>query len=475
MGEIDLLLANHRTTDFSAPSNAGKSELVNSIYGADHLQMTSDFFHNKAWHRYDGQQILKRIIAASLLVFTLALMSAGLSSEANANSKYAAFVYLPETGEVLHQYRADRKLYPASLTKMMTLYMLFDQLEQGKVSLSTRMKVSRRAAGQAPSKLGLKRGSSITVKDAIFALVTKSANDVATVVAEHIGGTEIKFAQLMTKKARSLGMKRTTFMNASGLPNRKQKSTARDMGKLGKALLVDFPQYYHYFETRKFRYGKRNYKNHNNLLGRIKGVDGIKTGYTNASGFNLVSSAERNGQRVIAVVFGGRTAKRRDRQVHKLLDRAFTKLAARGDLVRYAKVPTPAINPIRQRAFLAALPKPQEKPAINALAAFVGASKTQPPKSPPHSGRHDWAIQVGAYADFTRARDAVIDATEEAPKLLRGGTVQIEPHLAQGGRLYRARISDVSKYAALGACDVLKQRNKVCLPIPPNSEVALAD
>ena len=247
-------------------------------------------------------------------------------TSAPAQAKYAAVVVDAETGEVLHARNSNTRRYPASLVKMMTLYMVFDALEKGELKLNQRLRVSRRAAGMPPSKLGLRRGQSIRVKDAILALVTKSANDVAVVVAEALGRTESQFAKKMTKKARRLGMKRTTFRNASGLPNRKQLSTARDMATLARALIRDFPQHYHYFNTKSFKYKGRRYRNHNKLLRTYKGADGIKTGYIRAAGYNLVASSVRNGRRVIAVVFGGKTSRSRNRHTATLLDRGFKRL-----------------------------------------------------------------------------------------------------------------------------------------------------
>ncbi len=251
---------------------------------------------------------LVRVIAAVLLIV--------LPSAAVAANIYASIVVEAETGRVLHEAYADSKRYPASLTKMMTLYMLFEALEQGKLTLDTPMKVSRRAAGQAPTRLGFAPGSTVTVVDAINALVTKSANDVAAVVAEHLAGKEYLFAVKMTKKARAVGMSKTTFRNASGLPNSKQVSTARDMAILSARLFKDFPQHYSYFSRPKFTYAGKTYCSHNNLLSNYEGADGIKTGYTRASGFNLAASAERNGgHRLIGVVLGGRSVRTRDRHI----------------------------------------------------------------------------------------------------------------------------------------------------------------
>ena len=264
-----------------------------------------------------------------------------------AQAKYAAYVVDTETGDVLYSINQHTRNYPASLTKIMTLYMTFEALDQGKVKLGDRIKVSKRAAGQPPSKLGLKRGSTIKLEHAILALVTKSANDAATALAEHLGGTEIKFARKMTKRAHKLGMTRTNFANASGLPNRAQLSTAHDMAVLGQRISEDFPHYYHYFSRKNFSYGGKKYKNHNGLLGQYKGTDGIKTGYIRASGFNLVASVEREGRRLIGVVFGGKTGKSRDRHMRKILDKSFAK-AKSGTRTKFAAIARKA--PVRENA-----------------------------------------------------------------------------------------------------------------------------
>ncbi len=263
-----------------------------------------------------SKTFLKASIAAFAMTSLVSLMPA-------AAEKYASIVVDMETDEVLHARHADAPRYPASLTKSMTLYMLFDALKAGEVSLHEKMTVSRNAASQPPSSLRLRVGSQITVRDAIHALITKSANDVAVVVAERLGGSEKRFATLMTAEARAMGMARTTFRNASGLPDSQQLSTARDMAVLAERLLEDHADYYGYFAETKFSWGRNNYKNHNRLIGRVEGVDGIKTGYTRASGFNLMASAKRSGRRVIAIMYGGSTARSRDQHVTDLIEAAY--------------------------------------------------------------------------------------------------------------------------------------------------------
>ena len=243
-----------------------------------------------------------------------------------AGPNYSSIVVDAETGRVLHEVNADVVSYPASLTKMMTLYLLFDALERGEVRMTTPMPVSAHAVAQAPSKLNLVRGRAITVDQAIDAIVTLSANDVAVVIAEYLGGTEEKFAEKMTAAAHAMGMIHTHFHNASGLPDAEQLSTARDMAILGKHLIHDHPEYYPLFSRMDFSYGGRSIHTHNHVLENYAGADGIKTGYTTASGYNLVSSAVRDGHRIIAVVFGGATAQSRDRHMEDLLDQGFAML-----------------------------------------------------------------------------------------------------------------------------------------------------
>lgn len=237
------------------------------------------------------------------------------------SSKYAAIVVDARTGRELYSVAADLQRYPASLTKMMTVYMLFEALDSGKLSKSSPIVFSRYASGRPPSKLGVKAGQSISVDTAIRALIVKSGNDVATAVAEKLGGSETNFAGMMTSKARSLGMSRTTFRNASGLPDSQQRTTARDMARLSLALRKRFPHHYHYFSLRSFTYNGRTIRGHNKVLGKIPGADGLKTGYIRASGFNLATSVNRSGRKVVAVVMGGNSAKSRNDHMVALVRR----------------------------------------------------------------------------------------------------------------------------------------------------------
>ena len=286
----------------------------------------------------------KMRMAAGALV---ALVALGAAAPAMAQDRYAAIVMDARTNEVLLEDQADEARFPASLTKMMTLYMLFESIERGDLTLDTRLTASRNAARQPPSRLGLacsrRRGcDSITVDQAIRALAVQSANDVAVMVAERLGGTESRFSANMTARARELGMSNTRFANASGLPDTAHRTTARDMATLSLALWRDFPEYYHYFQTPSFAWRRTSGRNHNRLLGSVDGVDGIKTGYTRASGFNLATMTERGGRRVIVVVLGGETAAARDAQVAYLIEGAYQEYARREDpnAAQFASLPT---------------------------------------------------------------------------------------------------------------------------------------
>jgi len=265
--------------------------------------------------------------------------SAGNYASPTDPSKDAALVIDGVTGKVLYARNQDELRHPASLTKMMTLYLLFDALKKGQVTLSTPLAVSAHAAAQKPTNLHLSRGDSITVEQAIKAIVVRSANDVAVAIAEALGGSEAHFAEMMTAKARALGMRNTFYHNASGLPDNLQITTAEDLGILARHLAYDFPQYFHYFATPAFSYRGVEYPTHDNLIGRYRGADGIKTGYTGASGFNLVSSVVRDNVHVIGIVMGGRTARKRDKEMVQLLDNAFAAISQNPTLVARAQVP----------------------------------------------------------------------------------------------------------------------------------------
>ena len=372
-------------------------------------------------------------LAGALSAIALAAAVSGATTPAQA--RYAAIVIEADTGRVLHAVNADTRNYPASLTKMMTLYLLFERIQQKRLALGDRLRVSRRAANRAPSKLGLRKGQRIVVRDVIGTLVTKSANDAASVVAEAIGGNERRFARMMTAKARELGMSRTNFRNASGLPDRRQTSTARDMARLANALLRNFPRQYPYFRLRSYRYDGRNYRNHNRLLRSYQGMDGIKTGYTRASGFNIASSAMRDGKRLIAVVFGGKSARWRDRHVARLLSRGFAALEKPDHGIRVIRgrpVPVPKAKPIRRLVNKAPL----------------------------------WSIEVGRFHQFALAHRAITKAAHIVPSLV-STPIAILSDEGKGGRtIFRPQIMGLSEAGARRSCDVLLRRNFNCLPLP---------
>ncbi len=383
--------------------------------------------------------------AVAAIIVTLVLVFGITALPHAAQAKYASFVMDANTGRVLHAVNADTRNYPASLTKMMTLYLVFEALKQGQIHADTVWTASRQVARQPASKLGLKRGDKLTVRDAVLALVTKSANDVATLVAENLAGSERDFALVMTAKARKLGMNSTTFRNASGLPNRGQLSTARDMAVLAQALLRDFPEYYRVFSTVKFKYGDRNYKNHNKLLTSYEGTDGIKTGYIRASGFNLVASVKRGNQRLIGVVFGGDSASRRNRHMVSLLDKGFRILNG-------------------NEAMASAGSNTSQTTQVASAANVVGID--------PKLG---WGIQVGAFADQNRARSYAHEISAIVPKLLNTGFVTVEPLEKKSGKiLYRSRIHNIPKKQAYKACKILERKNINCLEVRLTKEQQVA-
>lgn len=277
--------------------------------------------------------------ALAAIAFTLLALSPVAVQAAKVPRAYAGIVVDAKSGEVLYESDADEYRYPASVTKVMTLYVLFQELEAGKIKLGDKMKVSKHAAAAVPTKLGLKSGSTISVENAIKALVTLSANDMARVIAEYVSGSESAFAKRMTATAKALGMKRTTYANASGLPDGRQVTTARDQAILAAAVYEHFPKYYEYFQTTSFTYGKRTYRNHNNLLGK-NGVDGIKTGYINASGYNLMTAARTGGKHIVVIGFGFNKGATRDAKVRELVNKYLPK-ARSGSYLQVAKIPEP--------------------------------------------------------------------------------------------------------------------------------------
>lgn len=413
---------------------------------------------------------------ALVLAFALALPVLGIAA-LPANARYAAIVVDADSGQVLFNDHAENTNFPASLTKMMTLYLAFEALGQGRLTFETRLPVSARAASRAPTKLNLGAGQHIAVKDAILGLVTKSANDAATVLAEALGGSESKFAQLMTEEARRLGMRRTVFRNASGLPDRLQVSTARDLAILARALIKRFPQHYDYFATREFSFRGDVHRNHNRLLESYPGVDGLKTGFTIASGFNLAASAVRDGRRLIVVVMGGNTARERDRAVVKLFDRAFGAIA-RGSNALPQKEPRMAALPLPPAR---TIPRPVPKPML--ADAGIGPAEARLHAAPglpadlamadPTTATGDtggsWAAQVGAFSAQAQAKKAAALAARSVPEYLRKAKIVVESVRTEGGLLHRARFVGLSEDDARSVCAALTKKNLDCIAVPPEN------
>ncbi|TPN39497.1 D-alanyl-D-alanine carboxypeptidase [Mesorhizobium sp. B2-3-3] len=451
-----------------------------------------------------------------IIAMAMTFVVAGAASSLAARS--SAIVVDAKTGKVLYSADANGRRYPASLTKMMTLYLTFEAMAAGKIGKNSPVVFSAKASAEAPTKLGVKPGGSVTVETAILSIVTKSANDSATALGEMLGGNETNFARMMTAKARQLGMNGTVFRNANGLPDPGQFTTARDMATLGIALREHFPQYYGYFSQRSFLYGRQRINGHNRLLGRIKGVDGIKTGYTRASGFNLVSSVSDGNRRLVAVVMGGTSGGSRDNQMASLIHTYMPRASTRGDGDLVAKADS---NPVKAIAKVL-LPKhdaptPDDKPVAVASAddaaaedatvaqdednadsaaeaetpklvvpakkvktvivsspkvatAQVVAAYAEPaPAVDPVSTASvpsGWAIQVASSPKQSEAQAFLDKTTKQAPKVLAdasGFTVAFDK---DGETYYRARFGGFdSKDAAWKACTALKKKKIACYAV----------
>ena len=361
---------------------------------------------------------------------------------------YSALVIDADSGKVLYQKNAFERRYPASLTKMMTLYLTFEALKAGKIKLDKPLSVTKRAASQPQTNISLKPGSTITVRKCIESLVVRSANDAAMVLAENIGGSEWNFAQMMTKKAQQLGMKGTVFKNPSGLPNTEQYTTAMDMAMLGIALRKNFPEYYSYFKLRTFSYNGRTYKSHNRVLDRFNGADGIKTGYINASGFNLVSSVKKDGRNIVAVVMGGRSGRSRDDDMVRLLDKTFKQFAN----------PQYAANEDKKQPAVSEAPNVEVAGNVVDSSGDVIAARGFTPSSPERT----WGIQVGAYLKLTDAKSAASKAIKLAEKELRQSIITIDGKDDGSRGIHRARLADLTEQQARLACRRLLAGNAAC-------------
>lgn len=448
-------------------------------------------------------------MARALLVACTIAGIAGSASVASAAGG-ASIVVDAKTGKVLFSENPDTRRFPASLTKMMTLYLLFERLDAGKTSLTARIPISAHAAAQAPSKLGLKPGSTIAVRDAIYAVVTRSANDIAVAIGEYVGGSEDAFAVKMTAKARELGMSNTIFRNASGLPNPGQVTTARDMATLGRALQDRFPGYFKFFSATSFSFNGHRIPGHNRLLGKVAGVNGIKTGYTRAAGYNLVTSVDRDNRKLVAVVLGGNTGRERDQKMTRLVEAYLPRASAGARTAPLVAKASPAMAR-EEIAAMAAIPQPRIKPdfseaepvdgaqtgavsvasvevapdqptdegdggddaAVEApakpakvIAAKVKVDRTEQTASIAPKAVSGWKIQIAAAPNQSSAQDQLKKARAAAPKILASADDYLEPVTKDGSTLYRARFSGFkSKDAARAACSYLARKNVSCLAL----------
>ena len=394
--------------------------------------------------------------------------------------KYAAIVIDANSGEVLYDKRADSPRYPASVTKIMTLYLTFEALSEGRLKLTDRVVMSPRAAAQAPTKIGISPGDSLSVDEAIRAMTVKSANDVAVAMSERLAGSESRFAALMTLRGQELGMRNSRFVNASGLPDSRQISTARDLAILSRATMRDFPQYYSYFSVKGFYFRGNYVKGHNRLLDSMEGFDGLKTGYTNASGFNLAGSAVRDGRRLIAVVLGGPSTAWRDNNMEDLLLTGFDvmKRRSRGERTTiaaniYEDEPTGPIErpSVEQgdgdqaglRIVLTENPRPpapvKVSPTLRGAQQSALPVKAVAPKKP----KGEWGVQVGAFKSKSLANDQL--------KLVRGrfakAVAEAEAAVEGAGGTFRAQFQGMTSDAARGACSALKAKRVPCMVLAP--------
>jgi D-alanyl-D-alanine carboxypeptidase len=383
-----------------------------------------------------------------------------------------------ETGRVLSEMNADAITYPASLTKMMTLYLTFEALNSGRLGLDQYLPVSSEAASKSPTKLHLVPGDSVQAHDLILGIVTKSANDAAAVLAEGLAGSEPAFAERMTAKARQLGMTSTVYRNASGLPDPEQRTTARDVAQLALALYHDFPREYRYFATRQFFFRGRVILTHNHLLDWYEGADGIKTGYIGASGFNLAASAVRNGHRLIGVVMGGSSAGSRDREMAALLDQGFSEVGAGVTLVAGREAPAPSAAPVgaetetdqpeavRPREKIGQLAKAARKIAahLSPVAKAEAAPIAHQLRTPAETDR--WSIQIGTFRVESAAEQAARSAAT-LPGARRKPVQIVQPSKGGKEHVYRARLLNFSPQEAQGACAALHKKKIECSVVPP--------
>ncbi|CAK0765719.1 serine-type D-Ala-D-Ala carboxypeptidase (penicillin-binding protein 5/6) [Azospirillaceae bacterium] len=476
-GGVDGLCAQHEKTAAQTGRAPQKRSVVKvSSSPAMKSKRSASIFRSRAsalrgTMSEGGARRWATVAFAALLTF---MLSALLSAEARA-AKMTAIVVESPSGRVIFQNNPDLRNYPASLTKMMTLYLAFEAIDDGKFSMRDELSVSQHAENQAPSKLGVAAGETLRMEHAILGLVTKSANDAAVVLSEAIGGSERQFAEMMTRKARELGMSQTVFRNASGLPNDEQFSTVRDMSRLAQALIRDWPQYYHYFSRQSFTYAGRIHANHNHLMRRYPGMDGLKTGYIRASGFNLAASAMRHGHRLIGVVFGGASRFERDDYMAKILDDGFKSIGAtRDDDDDSVERPAPQVSDVgheddddddneanhaakaQQRAVAKSTP-PVLQAAADSNANLAAAQ--------PQSG---WGVLIGAFSNRNTGRDALSQAARRLPKPLKAATPRLVEVKTERGMMFRAQLSGLrTEQDARSACATVRIKGQKCVPLAP--------
>ena len=395
-----------------------------------------------------------------------------------SSSKYAAIVVDARTGEVLYGKRPDAPRYPASITKVMTLYLTYEALASGRLKLDDNVVFSPHAAAQSPTKLGVRAGDSISVSDAILGMTTLSANDAAVAMAEKLGGTEQRFAALMTLRAQELGMQNTHFANANGLPDSRNLSTARDIAILSRAAMRDYPQYYRYFSQTSFVFRGRTIYNHNHLLSQVPGVDGLKTGFTNASGFNIAISGVRDNRRLIVVVLGGPTRIARDRTAESLLLTGFEvqERRARGESIQvsqnFFEPPSPAgslqagaeqaeAGPALQVMLASTVPPARTSRIRIVEAKTVSKLNEKSLKDTARSGK--WTVQVGSFNTRSDAREQLAIVEKRFGAHFDDARRAAEK---DDGK-YRARFSGLSEKDAKAACHALKAKRQPCMILPP--------
>jgi len=423
-----------------------------------------------------AMKYILRILVVIVLTFSLGQTVAAK----NKQNKYASIIVDVQTMEILHARQIDGQRYPASLTKMMTLYLVFDALESGELGLDEKLNISARAARTPPVKLGLRAGKTISVEQAIQAVAVMSGNDAAVVLAERLAGSEAEFAKRMTAKAKTLGMRRTIFRNANGLPDDGQITTARDMAKLAEALLRNHRQYYPYFNQINFTYKGRTYTNHNSLLGKVDGVDGFKTGYTNASGYNLVLSAKRSGRRLIAVVLGGASGRSRDRHMADLIERGFAvqrgidhnrarKFALNADERKITPTPKPAPKSETIQAYtLRASHNTTGTVRVVRGADGFNIAGQNPDNNWGNRFGKNWAVQIGAFTSAPGAQAANQSLRMEIDLGLVNSKESVVPVQKTDGIIYRARLVDLSFEQADYVCKKLIARAQPCLVVALN-------